>query len=246
MSLTGSMKSDYKLVGTLTGLDFIRGYSAFEVAVINGFSGTEEDWLHSLHGKDAYEIAVENGFDGNETAWLASLKGDKGDKGEAGTSFKLLGFYPSVSALMMAVPNPQTGDVYGVGASEPYDIYIYNASDGWVNNGKLQGAKGEKGDKGDKGDTGEPGKDGKDGEPGTPGKDGQDGAPGAKGDKGDKGEPGANGANGTDGKDGADGHTPIKGVDYFTQSEINEIVNRVVIEVGGSISNVPTAMGVGF
>lgn len=41
-------------------------------------------------GKSAYEIAVENGFQGTEQEWLASLvgpqgpKGDKGDKGDKG------------------------------------------------------------------------------------------------------------------------------------------------------------------
>lgn len=35
-------------------------------------------------GKSAYEIAVENGFTGTEQEWLASLKGDKGDKGATG------------------------------------------------------------------------------------------------------------------------------------------------------------------
>lgn len=35
-------------------------------------------------GRSAYEVAVENGFEGSETEWLASLKGDKGDKGDRG------------------------------------------------------------------------------------------------------------------------------------------------------------------
>lgn len=35
-------------------------------------------------GKSAYEIAVDNGFDGSEQEWLASLKGEKGDQGETG------------------------------------------------------------------------------------------------------------------------------------------------------------------
>jgi len=35
-------------------------------------------------GKSAYEVAVENGFIGTETEWLLSLKGEKGDTGEQG------------------------------------------------------------------------------------------------------------------------------------------------------------------
>ena len=35
-------------------------------------------------GKSAYEIAVENGFEGSEEEWLESLKGEKGIQGEKG------------------------------------------------------------------------------------------------------------------------------------------------------------------
>ena len=46
--------------------------------------------LWTIRSKSAYEIAVKNGFNGSEQEWLESLKGDqgiqgeKGDKGEAG------------------------------------------------------------------------------------------------------------------------------------------------------------------
>lgn len=142
-------------------------------------------------------------------------KGDKGDKGDTGAGFKVLGYYGSVSALEAAVTSPNVGDAYGVGTSQPYDIYILDGTTGaWVNNGPLQGAKGDKGDKGDafvysdftpaqlaalkgekgdKGDTGAPGAPGAQGEKGDKGDPGTDGAPGAKGDKGDPGEKGAKG-----------------------------------------------------
>lgn len=35
-------------------------------------------------GRSAYQIAVQNGFEGTEQEWLASLKGPKGDKGDTG------------------------------------------------------------------------------------------------------------------------------------------------------------------
>lgn len=72
------------------------GKSAYQIAVENGFEGTEEEWLASLKGKDgkngtdgtngtdgedgqsAYQIAVNNGFVGSEEEWLASLKGKDG------------------------------------------------------------------------------------------------------------------------------------------------------------------------
>ena len=43
-----------------------------------------------------------------------------------------------------------------------------------------------------------------------------------KGDKGDKGDPGPKGDN------GADGHTPVKGVDYFTEADKQELVTAVI------------------
>ncbi len=61
------------------------GLSAYEIAVQNGFEGTEQDWLISLrgadgldgtdgiNGKSAYDIAVDNGFVGTEQEWLESL-----------------------------------------------------------------------------------------------------------------------------------------------------------------------------
>lgn len=45
---------------------------------------------------------------------------------------------------------------------------------------------------------------------------------GAKGDKGDKGDPGTAGAK------GADGYSPVKGVDYFTDTDKAAIVQEVL------------------
>jgi hypothetical protein len=61
------------LRGTIVNPDVIRGKSAYEIAVANGFNGTVVDWLNSLVGKSAYEIAVMHGFDGTEEQWLDSL-----------------------------------------------------------------------------------------------------------------------------------------------------------------------------
>jgi hypothetical protein len=58
--------------------------------------GTMKGTMQGVYAKDgasAYEIALQNGFEGSETEWLESLKGakgeqgiqgDKGDKGEQG------------------------------------------------------------------------------------------------------------------------------------------------------------------
>ena len=52
------------------------GYSAYRLAVLDGFEGTEQEWLESLigpQGKSAYQVAVDNGFEGTVAEWLASL-----------------------------------------------------------------------------------------------------------------------------------------------------------------------------
>ncbi len=151
-------------------------------------------------------------------------RGEKGEKGETGKGLQILGWYSSLEALKEAVTHPKAGDAYSVGASAPYDIYIYDGSaNDWVNNGKLQGAKGdrgepgEKGQKGDKGDPGAPGKDGAPGakgEPGTPGLNGKDGEPGERGpqgEPGEKGEPGEVGAPGPKGERGERGEVGPQG-----------------------------------
>ena len=111
--------------------------------------------------------------------------------------------------------------------------------------------------RGQDGQDGAPGKDGVDGAPGapgTPGKDGKDGAPGEDGvsptveitaiDGGNRVSitdaegsssfdvmNGTDGAPGTPGADGADGHTPVKGVDYWTETDKSEIVSEVIAEL---------------
>jgi uncharacterized protein YlzI (FlbEa/FlbD family) len=61
------------------------GKSAYEIAVDNGFVGTEQDWLDSLVGDSAYDVAVNNGFVGTEQDWLDSLVGPQGPPGSGGS-----------------------------------------------------------------------------------------------------------------------------------------------------------------
>ena len=131
--------------------------------------------------------------------------GPPGPKGDTGTGFTVKGYYGSVSALQASVKNPEVGDAYGVGAAAPYDIYIYDGvTNAWVNNGPLQGAKGDKGD---------------------PGEQGPKGDPGAAGAKGDQGEQGPRGETGATGAEGPAGKTPVKGTDYFTEADKQEIAS---------------------
>lgn len=79
------------------------------------------------------------------------------------------------------------------------------------------------------GGVGEPGPEGPQGpqgEPGSQGPQGATGPQGPEGPQGPQGEPGPAGAAGKDGSPGADGRTPVKGVDYFTPDEIEEIARQ--------------------
>lgn len=59
------------------------GLSAYEIAVRNGFVGTEAQWIDSLsQAESAYDVAVRNGFTGSEQEWLQSLKGSNGQDGQ--------------------------------------------------------------------------------------------------------------------------------------------------------------------
>lgn len=119
--------------------------------------------------------------DGNvhEIQSIVGPRGERGEKGDTGTGFKVLDYYDTLSSLQSGVPYPEIGDAYGVGTAVPYDIYIYSPSNGWVNNGPLQGAKGDTGPQGEQGIQGETG------------------PQGPKGDKGDTGPAGADGTSAT-------------------------------------------------
>lgn len=86
------------------------GASAYEVAVANGFVGTEPEWLASLVGEpgtpaepaepgepgaSAYDLAVLAGFVGSVDDWLDSLAGQPGGPGDDGA--------PGASAYQLAL-----------------------------------------------------------------------------------------------------------------------------------------------
>lgn len=78
------------------------------------------------------------------------------------------------------------------------------------------------------GPAGSPGPPGKDGRDGVDGKDGQDGSPGSPG---KDGKDGKDGVNGKDGKDGIDGRTPVRGEDYYTEADKQEIIAEVLDQI---------------
>lgn len=200
------------------------------------------DGKDGVDGKSAYEIAVDNGYPGTEQAWLASLKGDKGDTGEPGAAGEKgePGEKGDTGAAGKDGRDGTDGAAGrdGVNGASAYEIAVQHGYSGsetaWLES--LHGADGAKGDtgvagaKGEKGDTGATGAKGEKGEKGDPGSTGAAGKDGAagksayqiavasgfdgteqawlaslKGEKGDKGDTGAAGAKGEKGDKGDPG-----------------------------------------
>jgi hypothetical protein len=59
MSLTGNATTDKVLRGRINRLDTLC-VNAYEIAVKNGFEGTEEEWLESLQGRGISNIRMED------------------------------------------------------------------------------------------------------------------------------------------------------------------------------------------
>ena len=105
---TGGGSGDGGSGSGAVGRDGRDGKSAYEIALKNGYVGSEYQWLLSLKGekgdkgdkgepgkdgvnatgKSVYEIAVENGFVGSEKDFVDSLKGKDGKDGQDGAPGK--------------------------------------------------------------------------------------------------------------------------------------------------------------
>ena len=91
--------------GELGGGSGTAGKSAYEIAVDNGFVGTETEWLESLKGTDGTEgttftpsvsatgdLSWSND-DGKENPATVNIKGAKGDRGDSGVTTPINGFF---------------------------------------------------------------------------------------------------------------------------------------------------------
>lgn len=170
------LKADGKNYSTLVpGSPGVDGKSAYQIAVEQGFQGSEQEWLDTLRGAQgdegqpglsAYQLAQVQGYLGTQTDWLQSLVGDRGrsayeiavDNGFQGTQLEWL-------ASLIGVKG-QKGDA---GASA-YAVAVINGYTG-TQSQWLASLKGDKGDKGDTGATGAPGADGANGTNGVDGRD---------------------------------------------------------------------------
>ena len=81
------------------------GKSAYEIAVDNGFVGTETEWLESLKGADGTNGATFTPYvsSSGELSWTndgdkknpatVNIKGSKGDRGDSGVTTPINGFF---------------------------------------------------------------------------------------------------------------------------------------------------------
>lgn len=186
-----------------TGLTGADGDSAYQVALDNGFVGTELEWLASLIGPEgpqgdegpqgiqgetgdtgltgadgdsAYQVALDNGFVGTQVAWLASLVGPEGPQGDQGVQG--IQGVPGEDGSQ-GVPGND-----GAPGEDGLSAYQLAVADGFVGTlpewlESLVGPEGPEGPQGDQGIQGVPGNDGADGDQGIQGETGLTGAPGA-------------------------------------------------------------------
>ena len=88
--------------GELGGGSGTAGKSAYEIAVDNGFVGTEAEWLESLKGVDGTTFTPSvsatgdlswSNDDGKENPATVNIKGAKGDRGDSGVTTPINGFF---------------------------------------------------------------------------------------------------------------------------------------------------------
>lgn len=133
-------------------------------------------------------------------------KGDKGDKGDRG----------------------DIGPIGLTGATGPQGIQGIPGEPGPIGPQGIPGKVGPQGPKGDKGDQGEVGPQGPIGPQGPKGDQGERGE---KGETGEAGPKGGKGDQGETGPQGPAGYTPVKGTDYFTDADKNELVADVKAQI---------------
>lgn len=122
------------------------------------------------NGESAYEIAVANGYTGSESEWLASLKGatgDPGPKGETGATGA------AGNDGTDGVNGASAYEIWlslGNSGTESEFIASLKGEQGPQGVPGVQGIQGEKGEKGEPGEKGDPGQDGTNGTDGADGR----------------------------------------------------------------------------
>ena len=202
---------------------------------------------------------IEGNENGTVKEFMEYLKGEQGpagpqgEKGDKGDPFRYEDFTPEQLADL--VKNIESG----VDGKSAYDIAKENGFEGneqeWLLS--LKGDQGIQGPVGPQGEKGEAGPSayaawrtikgnengtvedfieylkGEQGPQGPQGEKGEIGPQGPQGEKGEQGPQGPQGEKGEQGPQGPAGYTPVKGVDYFTEEDINLLKEEIG---GGSIN----------
>ena len=97
----------------------VQGLSAYEIAVDNGFDGTEQEWLQSLKGQQGKK--GEQGLKGDKgeqgLQGIQGEKGDTGEKGDKGDSFT----YADFTQEQLTSLKGEKGDKGDKGDTSTYD-----------------------------------------------------------------------------------------------------------------------------
>lgn len=91
------------------------------------------------------------------------VQGIQGPRGEPGRGLDIMGTYATLEALQAAVTEPAQGDMYNVGAAEPYTVYMWDGTTepgSWISQGQIRGPQGPQGETGATGATGPQGETG--------------------------------------------------------------------------------------
>jgi hypothetical protein len=170
---------------TLGGIKLGQGLTVDGDGVVSVVGGGEG--ISGEDGASAYEIAVANGFDGTEQQWLTSLIGPAGADGAPGINGA--DGAPGINGVDGA-PGADGADgapgADGEDGASAYEVAVVNGFSGtelqWLES--LIGPQGEKGDTGEKGDKGDTGDQGLQGEKGDKGDTGDQGLQGEVGPQG--------------------------------------------------------------
>ena len=150
-------------------------------------------YVKGLDGKSAYQIAVENGFEGTEEEWLASLKGEPG-QADAEQVEQIITDYLEKNPIEGVSPD-QVDQVVKSALQEAKESGEFDGPQGPKGD---TGETGPQGPKGDTGLTGPQGPKGDTGLTGPQGPKGDTGQTGPQGPKGETGADGYTPVKGTD------------------------------------------------
>lgn len=136
---TSDGKNQEEVWSTPKALTYVQYYE-INYSIVEEEPGTPDtnpdNWTKTA--TDFIWIAVRQIYNGTKQEWnISKVIGLKGDKGDAGKNFTILGYKDTLEQLQEEVPNPNQGDAYGVGTEEAYDIYVYDTEKGWLNNGSI-------------------------------------------------------------------------------------------------------------